>query len=359
MTGPIRILELVGSPETIGAHHGSSFRSEIQGYAKGRVALAAAGTPFGYSDILALVDETIPAHRDYSPSLFAETEALAAAAGLTIPEAIVVSGYTDVLDLVRARAGVPVAIEDNCTAVMVPSRLSVDGALFAQTWDMNASATPHVIMLELAPTDRPKALVFSTVGCVGQIGMNEYGVCVGINNLSASDGRPGVTWPFVVRQALEQTSAKEALGAVLNAPLAGGHNFHILDRDGIGFSVEAMPTSSHVTELGDGYVVRTNHCLSGSGKAREAERPLPLQENSERRLVHALEYLNTAQASVESLIELTKDERSICRHPEPPYDYETCGAMVMKPDSGELWAAWGRPSETEYEAFRLPVTEAA
>lgn len=355
---PIRVLELAGSPAQMGESHGATYRNEIQGYAAGRVELSRLNTALSSADVLALVEEMIPAHREYSESLYLETEALAAAAGLSVAEAILVSGYTDVLDVVRSRDG-GASVEDNCTAVMVPPSLSDEGALFSQTWDMNASATSHVIMLKLTPTGSARAMVFSTVGCVGQIGMNEFGVCLGINNLSAADGRPGVTWPFVVRKALEQTNADDALAAVLDAQLAGGHNFHIVDRSGKGFSVEAMPTAKEVTELDGDFVIRTNHCLSMAGLAREAPRPRDLQENSEQRLQEALRLLGDGVVSVQALKDMTRDERSICRHPAPPYDYETCGAVVMRPNSGEFWACWGRPSENEFERFQLPVTALA
>ena len=58
---------------------------------------------------------------------------------------------------------------------------------------MHDSATEHVVLLRTDPTDAPAALVFTTTGALGQIGMNELGVCVGINNLTATDGTPGVT----------------------------------------------------------------------------------------------------------------------------------------------------------------------
>ncbi len=70
---------------------------------------------------------------------------------------------------------------------------------------------------ESNPNTGPASLVFSTVGCLGQIGMNEAGIAIGINNLTASNGKLGVTWPFVVRKALNQTSIGDALGAILRS----------------------------------------------------------------------------------------------------------------------------------------------
>ncbi len=352
---PIRVLRLEGSPEQLGAGHGAAFAEEIRVYTRGRVELARQGTTMTASDVVALAESMIPAHRAYSPDLLAETESLAAAAGMSTAEAIIVSGYTDVLDAVRA-VDSGASSEDNCTAVIVPDGLSGGAGLLAQTWDMNASATPHVVMLDIAPAGKPRALVFTTVGCVGQIGLNEAGVAVGINNLTVDDGRPGVTWPFVVRKALEQDSAEKALACVEEAELAGGHNFHIFDRSGKGFSVEATARRKVVTELGPNPIVRTNHCLSEECQAVEGDRHELLKISSELRLAQAKELLSGSEITVEDLMALTRDERSICRRPEPPFDYESCGAAIMRPATGEMWACWGIPSDNEYEMFALPAT---
>ena len=96
--------------------------------------------------------------------------AMAEASGLSIPEAIIVGGYTDFLDVVSAAAG-GAGFEDDCTAVITPDALSGGAGFLAQTWDMNASATPHVIMLDIHPDHGPRSLVFTTVGTLGQIGM--------------------------------------------------------------------------------------------------------------------------------------------------------------------------------------------
>ena len=48
----------------------------------------------------------------------------------------------------------------------------------------------------------PDFLTFTVTGCIGMIGMNSAGITVGVNNLMATDGQIGVTWPFVVRKIL-------------------------------------------------------------------------------------------------------------------------------------------------------------
>ena len=115
---------------------------------------------------------------------------------------------------------------------------------------MHDTATDHVVLARLRPDDGPDALVFTTVGCLGQIGMNSAGVSVGINNLTGNDGRFGVTWPTVVREMLAQPTAADALDVLLRADLAGAHNYLILDAGGRGYNVEAMPSARPVRGSG-------------------------------------------------------------------------------------------------------------
>lgn len=348
--GPLRILRLPGTPRDRGFRHGREYAAEIRAYAGDRAKLVVAGTPLGPEDALELVASCIPAHADYDPDLLTETEALAEGAGITLAEALLVSGFTDFLDLVRAEVGTA-GHEDDCTAVLVPPAASAEGALLAQTWDMHASATPHIIMLRIEGDI--EALVFATVGCIGQIGMNEAGIAVGINNLASTDGRVGVAWPFVVRQVLAQDDLETALSCIVEAPLVGAHNFLLMDRDGRGYNVEAMPTERVVTPLGQVPIIHTNHCVAPTTRGVEAFRDESLTKSSHDRLTQASELLGGASVTVEDVMKLTADERSICRHPDPVYHYETCGAAIMRPSTGDFWACWGRPSEAGYEHLRV------
>jgi isopenicillin-N N-acyltransferase like protein len=348
----IRVIDVAGDPVARGTAHGAAYPVEIRAYAADRLALSAEGTDFDTEQLLDLAVRCLPAHRAYSAGLTVEMEAMAAAAGLSIEEAVIVGGYTDFIDLVRAAAG-GIRVDDTCTAVIIPDALASGAGFLAQTWDMHASATPHVVMLHVRPDAAPASLVFSTVGCLGQIGMNEAGIAIGINNLTAADGRIGVTWPFVVRKALEQTTFDAAMACIVDADLAGGHNFLVFDAAGNGASIEAMPTATHVDRLDLLSLVHTNHCVSPVTTAVEAPRPAELDASSRLRLDHAAQLIADGPLGVAEMMALTRDERSICRHPQPPYYYESCGAAIMRPRTGEFWACWGIPSENEFERFEL------
>ncbi|CAI8365470.1 MAG: Uncharacterised protein [Acidimicrobiales bacterium AG-410-I20] len=353
---PIRILDLKGSPEEIGHQHGTTYADEIKIYTRERIHLASgqfwAGQEINESEILEIAESCLPAHEKHSPELYAEMCAMAEGAGITPAEAVIVGGFTDFVDTVRNTFGGTYpseVIEDDCTAFIVPDSKANGQGLYGQTWDMHDTATDHVVLMRIQPENgSPSALIFSTVGCLGQIGMNSHGVCVGINNLVTTDGCPGVMWPSVVRAALTTSSADEALNEILTADLAGAHSFLIFDSTGNGHMIEAMPTARPYKTLEQEPLVHTNHVLWDQAKSVEALRDLNIKANSEHRLSRATELLAKENLSVEDLIEVTRDPEAICRTSKDPYHIESSGAAIMCPQTLDFWAVWGVPNLNEY-----------
>lgn len=181
--GKVRVVDLKGEPKDLGRAHGTELSGHIRRYLADRLGLSAdsvwSGQVVDRETVLHLAAGTLSHHEQYSEALHEEMLAMAEAAGITPAEAVVVGGFTDLIDLVRAYSG-RAPTEDECTALIDP----VNGVL-AQTWDMHASAGEHVVLLRIEPREGPVALVQTTAGCLGQIGMNEAGISVGINNLTS------------------------------------------------------------------------------------------------------------------------------------------------------------------------------
>ena len=356
----IRLLELSGSHGAIGAKHGASHAEEIQHYADERLSLVMSGLwsghKLGRGEVMDIAASCLVHHEEFSPDLTEEMLAIGSAARLSPEEMIIVGGFTDFVDAVRATTGgdlPPEVIEDDCTAFIVPDHRSSGAGYFGQTWDMHDTATQFVVLTDIRVDNKPRAMVFTTTGCVGQIGMNEAGVAVGINNLHGASGKPGVTWPLVVRKALEQTTAEGAKDIIMNANLAGAHNYLILDAHGSGYNIEAMASTNVVFELDHEVLIHTNHTLVPESTAVEVPRPAELQASSVRRLEKATELLSDGEITEETLMEVTRDEEAICQIAHDPYHVESCGAAIMRPQTGDFWAVWGLPNQNDYEHFSM------
>ena len=360
----IRVVEFAGSAYNMGWEHGKRFHDEIHMFTEDRVHLCQDPNWTGHSlsreAIIALAEACVAEHKTYAPDLMEELQGMADATGLSLAELVINNGFTDFIDVVynlgdiTVPAAAPSKVSDNCTAFLVPNnRSATRQAFFGQTWDMHASATPYVILLRGKPENGPEFLTFTITGCVGMIGMNSAGIAVGINNLMATDGQIGVTWPFVVRKVLQQDNLDDALECVTNANLAGAHNYLLMDRNGDGCEVEAMSTSQFVRELGDETITHTNHCLIQQNLDVARERPLASQDSSKNRLERARELLTRNQINLDDLMSLTRDEVAICTRPKPPMDVESCGAAIMCPATGDFWSVWGIPADNEYEHFTV------
>jgi isopenicillin-N N-acyltransferase like protein len=328
----------------MGRAHGKELAADIGAYLVERMRLAGDGSWTGHrvtkEHILQQAEATVGPHQTYAASIHEEVEGMAEAAGVSVAEMILLGGFTDMVDLLR----IPVP-EDDCTAVLVPPSHADDGYL-AQTWDMHDTAGRYIVLCRIEPDQGPAALVYTTAGCVGQMGMNEAGIAIGINNLNAEVGQVGVTWPYVVRKVLQQTDLEAAVGAIMEAAVAGGHNFLVMGPDGDGYDVETMPGKFVVDRLDSRPIVHTNHCLHASTRALEASRPGALTESSHARLRHASELVSEGGLDVDRLWAILSDEESICRRSEPPHHVESCGGIVMRPATRELWASAGIPADT-------------
>ncbi len=340
--GAMRVLEVFGDSTDLGRGHGSACSEMIRKYVDDRVGLSGDSQWSGASAdrdlILSVSDDLLEHHERFSESLYTEMLAMAEAAGITPQEAVAVGGFTDLVDVVRGRLLDP-ADEHNCTGIINPRT-----GTFAQTWDMHASAGEFVVMLKIDPMFGPDAFVQTTAGCLGQIGMNEAGIAVGINNLT-STGKPGVTWPFVVRKALEQDSLDAAVDVVLDADLAGGHNYFIMGPEGEGAMIEAMPNSKRVERSSTDPLVHANNCLYPETSAEEAPRLPDWVENSNVRLRVGEEKAHDLDAFF--------GDPSIARRAEAPAEIATCGAVIMSPADRKMQAVWGVPGDHPWETFQL------
>lgn len=251
----LRVLELNGTPYDMGYQHGVAYRQEIIAMTQDRVALSGdsqwTGQELSRSQVLALAEACAEAHYHYTPKGMEELQGIADATGLSIAELIITNGFTDFIDVIYQQATTLPTIEAmECTSFLIPNNRSTQGQGFlAQSWDMHASATEHVLLLQGRPQADPAFYAFSIAGCLGMIGLNEAGIAVGINNLLGKGGQLGVMWTFVCREVLRQTSLEAALKCITQAPLAGAHNYLIMDTTGRGYNIEAMPNHCHVTEL--------------------------------------------------------------------------------------------------------------
>jgi isopenicillin-N N-acyltransferase-like protein len=148
-----------------------------------------------------------------------------------------------------------------------------------------------------------------------------------------------------VRKVLKQTDLESAIDVVVEAPLAGGHNFGVLGPNGRGVNIEAMPYGRKVTQVSESPFVHSNHCLYPSMAEEEGDRLLEWIENSIERLQIGIENASDPDRFF--------GDAEISRSVEGTHDVGTCGAVIIEPAKRVMRAVWGVPGDYPWETFTL------
>lgn len=366
---PTQPLTLSGSFYDIGYQHGQAFKEAIQDFAEKRVQYSQTeywtGRNLSEASVLALARACLVEHEAYAPELMQELRGMADASEVSLEALLIVNGFTDFIDTVYAvgdilKAESPLVssiphAEDNCTAFLIPNaRTQEHKGIFGQTWDMNPAAKSFVRTIKGIPDNSPQFITFTIAGCIGMIGMNEFGITVGINNILGGDGQIGIMWPFVIRKILQQNNIQDALRCITEAKLAGAHNYMLMDAEGSAYSVEAMSSVCQVTALEDQEIIHTNHCLYEPTLRVERKREAVSQKSSEDRYRNAVNYIQEMDTiGIEDLKRLTADVDAICLHHKPELQLETCGAVIAQPADRSFWVVAGSPDENEYVKYTI------
>ena len=203
--------------------------------------------------------------------------------------------------------------------------------------------------------------VVSLAGVLGLVGLNSAGVAGVINKIVASDARPGVIFPFVMRKALAAERIGDALGTVIFSPRATGMNYQLAG-EGMAFCAETSASRYHLLAVDDA-LAHTNHFLADSMRSFETPNWLSHGGSMVRKQVADRFLARHAGNLTPGLLKaLTRDHtnhpRCICAHGFPGEDeqtaFHTIFAVIMDPTGGQLEICAGNPCRNAYQAYRLP-----
>jgi isopenicillin-N N-acyltransferase-like protein len=347
----------------MGEQFGEACRAEIQDFYARRVlnaldqAARFGGRQVTEAMLLELANRCVDRSRAYDALGFAELEGIAHGAGLSTAQVLAMNGLTDLRDVLAWGAVMP-EIErmqlGGCTSVVALGDVTQSGTpVCGQTWDLATDNMPFVLMVRRSPSEGPRTVALTTVGCLTLIGMNEHGLCVGTTNIRTRDARPGVTYLSILHQAIQCETAGRAADETLRAYRAGGHYYWYVDAEGASTVECAAETAAGRSFVG-GLAVHTNHCLQPGIRAVEADTPGASSHARQERM-DALLAAKIGKLTPVDLQAFFADRKNgkdaICRH-----DFEgisTNGAMVMEPSTLTAWACHGPPDVAVWERFSL------
>ena len=312
-------LTVSGTPRARGLAHGEQFRSQIhalseirrgllQKYLKRKTMLEI--------DELALEQARVLAHY---PDLYAEFTAIAESAHLSLVDLVILNNYTDKSDF---------GGEGGCSVVALRNSKET---LAGQTWDMHASATPHMLHLST-----PEAEILTVVGFLGLAGIVRKGVGVLINNLHSHEFQVGLIWPALVRGMLLEPSARAARAYMEKNLPCSGHNYLLVDsQEALNIEATGKRIATTAELKAHGVTYHTNHYVDPELSKTEI---LSLQSKTTHARHEALEkyFATTAIESLdgkklcEEVFAGTKTP-AVCVHPPAgdPHGAMTCGGMLL------------------------------
>jgi hypothetical protein len=203
----------------------------------------------------------------HTPDLLAEVRGIAEAAGVAF-ERILALNLMDEEWWFTA----PAQPRDACSVLAVAPHAGRP-AVLAQNMDLPALMDGAQAVLRIDDGERGTGAVLTAAGMIGLTGVNAAGVGVCVNTLAMlRHSREGLPVAFVMRGALERTSAAAAAAFLAHVPHASGQHYALADRDGVA-GYECSAAGAVRSDDGGGRLCHTNHPLRSADidPARRAE----------------------------------------------------------------------------------------
>lgn len=341
-----------GGPRERGRAYGAALAPLVHDHiAKWLASLAHAGLgePRAYVREMLAETDFLAAIRAFTPDLLEEIEGVAEGADADA-DLVYALQLLDEEWAYRGRRA------EKCSSLAI---VTPDGPTWiGQNMDLGAYTDGSQALLAIEGEDRaPGALIFTTAGMIGLMGVNEAGVGVCVNSLPQLPSAPeGLPVAFVLRRLLQCGSASEAAALIQRLPHATNQHYVLA---GLGTARSFEASAAGVTEYhppAPDRVFHTNHPLAEAPGATPSD-----DTNSEARLKSVVERLGQGSPDTEAIqaaLSACDDPRNpVCRIPDEDAGLIglTTGSMIsaIGPGDIECWVSPGPPSERGYSRFRL------
>lgn len=362
----IPVIELSGTPFEMGVTHGKAVKDLIHEFVESVTSVHQMNN--GYlkvekDSLEVFCKKNLGYLEKFSPELVEEMRGIAEGAGVTFEEILYLNSFLELEDLRAPSVGARVLPDGlwGCTTFNV-TRDAGEGntAYIGQTYDMEKYYEKFLCLLRITPETGPTQLVISFTGILGLNGLNSAGIGAVINKVTATDARPGVIYPFIMRKVLASERIGDALGAAIFSPRSGGINYQLAG-SGVAFCAETSASYYQLLEI-DGSIAHTNHFVGSD--MRQFETPNWLSHGGSmvrKQVADAFMKKNSGSLNMDKLKELTRDHtnypRCICAHgfegEDPKTAFHTVFAVIMDPEAGWMELCSGNPCENEYERHDL------
>jgi isopenicillin-N N-acyltransferase-like protein len=338
----IEILDLKGSPLSMGADHGEHFRKEIKELYQIRFESMLHypketwGIELSESELEKIGNIYFNNMFDYDINGMDEITGLSKGSGLSIGKLMVMQGLTDIRD---RKLGIYVGEENNdegCTSICIDGSKTKSGnMILGQTWDLQTTNMPYVIGVKKTYSNGGlKTFGLTVTGAPTMSGMNNHGICSLTNNVKCVSNRYGIPYLSILNKCLMAKNLPTAISYIEGCVRAGAHYYALSDESEF-IGIECTAMRSERQEMKHGKLIHTNHILNPKLSKYEFEDPT---WSSIERLRKATRLCNGTKHTLESVKKILSDnsceENSINRK-----DYcgvSTNGSIVMMPKERKI-----------------------
>ena len=195
------------------------------------------------------------------PDLFEEMSGVAEGARVDLNELFVYQSFDEFFVFLLTSGSLEMGTTGHCTTAGVYGRPDKPNYV-GHNNDIPTYHEELVTVLHIKYPDSDLEILQSAfAGQIGQNGVNNRGVAVGINTLANLPGGDGLPVSFNVRKILESANVDEAVSYLNGARFGQAMNYMIGDREKV-VSVETWESNALVLDIYAGnYAVHTNHSL--------------------------------------------------------------------------------------------------
>lgn len=370
------LIEISGPPRMRGETYGEAARDRI------RLGLDHYATQIGRHGLdrqalAALSEGFVPRIAAFDPDYVLEMEGIAAGAGVSLGDIVLLNARTEILQLAERHAAekglLPEADPDGCTGAIVLPEASADGGLIhAQNWDWKAECADTAVVLRIKGTDDPDILSFAEAGQLARCGLNAAGIAITANYLESDrDYRTmGVPLALLRRKVLQQRHLATALRVAYCTPKSASNNIMISQADGFGINLECAPDETFQVQSEGGVIVHANHWQSPVALSKLRDTGIASTPDSLYRDLRVKQHLASYRGRITTeevkaaLFDDYQTPHSVCRPPRPGSSGNlsaTVAMIVMSPAAGRMEVAMLPALNREFTTYALtdPTVAAA
>ncbi len=345
-------ITIQGTPYVRGLSYGQQCREEIG------VSIKVYGTLFeelkglSWKDARKISEFYLSKTRDFAPDYVEEMRGIAEGANVDILDIAALNARTEIMFA-------QLDAQECTTLSLLPPATEGGQVIAAQNWDFYRQLRDSMMILHVHQENKPNFVMVSEAGMIGGIGMNDRGIGVLLNALTADTTCQGIPLRTRMRAMLDSDTLAEAYAKGSHKPTSVGH-LVATHKDGVAIAFEMDSKGIETIIPEDGVWVHTNHYLGP--KMYQAHDAAPRASTYIRlQRIQALVKEAHGKITKETVMEMLQDHAgypySLCTHENSKNpvttQYVTNFAIIMDLTEGCFYLAPGNPCESEFEKYGI------